>query len=388
MFDNVVDAAAVGPRERYEAVARSVRDVLSQRWLRTEQTYERENPKRVYYLSMEFLIGRSLANNITEPPARSGRASGSPTTRASTGSACSSRSPTPASATAGSAASRRASSTRWRRCSSRPWATGCATSTASSGRRSRTAGSASSRTTGCGGPIRGRSPGRRSRWRSSSAARSRCAAAACGVVVGRPSSLLGLPFDRPVVGYGGKTINTLRLWAAAAPDYLRLPGVQRRRVRERAGRAARGRIPDPGPLSRRLHEHGAGPALRAGVFPRRLLAGGPRAALPPEQCRLERASRQGRHPAQRHPPQPGRARADADPARRGAASAGTRPGTSPGGRSPTPTTRCCPRRWRSGRCGGSSCCCRVIWRSSSRSTAACSTRCGPASRATRAASSA
>ena len=65
MFDNVVDAAAVGPRERYEAVARSVRDVLSQRWLRTEQTYERENPKRVYYLSMEFLIGRSLANNVT-----------------------------------------------------------------------------------------------------------------------------------------------------------------------------------------------------------------------------------------------------------------------------------------------------------------------------------
>src|SRR4029434_5719236 len=44
---------------------RSVRDVLSQRWVRTEQTYERENPKRVYYLSMEFLIGRSLSNNIT-----------------------------------------------------------------------------------------------------------------------------------------------------------------------------------------------------------------------------------------------------------------------------------------------------------------------------------
>ena len=64
MFDNVVDPAAAGPRERYEAVARSVRDVLSQRWVRTEQTYERENPKRVYYLSMEFLIGRSLANNI------------------------------------------------------------------------------------------------------------------------------------------------------------------------------------------------------------------------------------------------------------------------------------------------------------------------------------
>src|SRR5262249_24719092 len=65
VFDNVVDPAAVGARERYEAVARSVRDVLSQRWVRTEKTYERENSKRVYYLSMEFLIVRSLANNIT-----------------------------------------------------------------------------------------------------------------------------------------------------------------------------------------------------------------------------------------------------------------------------------------------------------------------------------
>ena len=64
LFDNVIDLATVGPRESYEAVARSVRDVLSQRWLRTEQTYGRENPKRIYYLSMEFLIGRSLANNL------------------------------------------------------------------------------------------------------------------------------------------------------------------------------------------------------------------------------------------------------------------------------------------------------------------------------------
>src|SRR5438067_10362509 len=36
-------------------------------------------------------------------------------------------------------------------------------------------------------------------------------------VTSRPSTLLGLPFDRPVVGYGGETINTLRLWAATAP---------------------------------------------------------------------------------------------------------------------------------------------------------------------------
>ena len=87
MFDNVVDPADAGPRERYEAVARSVRDILSQRWLRTEQTYERENPKRVYYLSMEFLIGRSLANNIINLLPRSASSGRPSTRRASTGSA-------------------------------------------------------------------------------------------------------------------------------------------------------------------------------------------------------------------------------------------------------------------------------------------------------------
>ena len=39
-------------------------------------------------------------------------------------------------------------------------------------------------------------------------------------VPGRPSTLIGIPFDRPVVGYGGKTINTLRLWAAATRHYF------------------------------------------------------------------------------------------------------------------------------------------------------------------------
>lgn len=51
-------------RKRFEAVARSVRDVLSQRWIKTRDTYARANTKRVYYLSTEFLIGRSLANNV------------------------------------------------------------------------------------------------------------------------------------------------------------------------------------------------------------------------------------------------------------------------------------------------------------------------------------
>src|ERR1700688_1472749 len=65
VLDNVVDPAAAGPRERFEAFARSVRDVLSRRWIHTENTYARVNPKRIYYLSMEFLIGRALASNVT-----------------------------------------------------------------------------------------------------------------------------------------------------------------------------------------------------------------------------------------------------------------------------------------------------------------------------------
>src|ERR1700719_879982 len=65
LFDNVIGMANADARDRFEAFARSGRDVLSQRWTQTESTYERENPKRIYYLSMEFLIGRSLANNVT-----------------------------------------------------------------------------------------------------------------------------------------------------------------------------------------------------------------------------------------------------------------------------------------------------------------------------------
>ena len=64
-FDQVIPVASATQRDKFEAIAHSIRDVLSQRWILTDSTYDRENPKRIYYLSMEFLIGRSLANNVT-----------------------------------------------------------------------------------------------------------------------------------------------------------------------------------------------------------------------------------------------------------------------------------------------------------------------------------
>ena len=64
IFDKVIEPAAATLRDQFEVFALSVRDVLSQRWVLTTETYARENPKRIYYLSMEYLLGRSLGNNI------------------------------------------------------------------------------------------------------------------------------------------------------------------------------------------------------------------------------------------------------------------------------------------------------------------------------------
>ena len=65
VFDHVVAPELASPRERFEALANSLRDLLAQRWLLTGRTHDQKNPKQVYYLSMEFLIGRTLSNNIT-----------------------------------------------------------------------------------------------------------------------------------------------------------------------------------------------------------------------------------------------------------------------------------------------------------------------------------
>jgi starch phosphorylase len=64
VFDHIVSLEGATQRERFEAVARTLRDVLTQRWIKTAETYDLKNPKQVYYLSMEFLIGRSMMNNI------------------------------------------------------------------------------------------------------------------------------------------------------------------------------------------------------------------------------------------------------------------------------------------------------------------------------------
>jgi len=64
LLEHLVEPANARPRQKFEAVARFVRDLLARRWVKTRQTREKLNPKRVYYLSMEFLIGRMLRNNI------------------------------------------------------------------------------------------------------------------------------------------------------------------------------------------------------------------------------------------------------------------------------------------------------------------------------------
>src|SRR5215204_3231529 len=48
----------------YKSISLSVKDQLVKRWIRTQQTYYEVDAKRVYYLSMEFLMGRALGNSL------------------------------------------------------------------------------------------------------------------------------------------------------------------------------------------------------------------------------------------------------------------------------------------------------------------------------------
>ncbi len=58
------DDAHTTPRDRYAAFATAVRDRVVERWISTQEEYGRQNTKRVYYMSLEFLIGRLLGNNV------------------------------------------------------------------------------------------------------------------------------------------------------------------------------------------------------------------------------------------------------------------------------------------------------------------------------------
>jgi len=58
------DEYSATDRDRYEALAHAVRDRLVGRWINTQQTYHHKNVKRINYLSLEFLIGRAMGNNV------------------------------------------------------------------------------------------------------------------------------------------------------------------------------------------------------------------------------------------------------------------------------------------------------------------------------------
>ena len=219
IFDNVVDLAAAGPRERFEAFAHSVRDILSQRWVHTEGTYERENPKRVYYLSMEFLIGRSLANNVTnllldpvaqravqqknidwlelleqEPDAGLGNGGLGRLAACFLDSMATMQLPAMGYGLRYDyGIFKQTIQDGWQHEQPDHW-------------------------------LARPDPWEVAGWDETVEVKLNCSFEAregtLRAVLGRPSSLIGIPFDRPVVGYGGKNINTLRLWAAASPDYF------------------------------------------------------------------------------------------------------------------------------------------------------------------------
>ncbi|XP_050524266.1 glycogen phosphorylase isoform X1 [Daktulosphaira vitifoliae] len=63
-FTLVKDRNVATIRDYYYALAHSVRDSLISRWIRTQQHQYAVNPKRIYYLSLEYLVGRSLQNTM------------------------------------------------------------------------------------------------------------------------------------------------------------------------------------------------------------------------------------------------------------------------------------------------------------------------------------
>uniref|UniRef100_A0A8C3CPN8 Alpha-1,4 glucan phosphorylase n=1 Tax=Cairina moschata TaxID=8855 RepID=A0A8C3CPN8_CAIMO len=63
-FTLVKDRNVATPRDYFFALAHTVRDHLVGRWIRTQQHYYERDPKRIYYLSLEFYMGRTLQNTM------------------------------------------------------------------------------------------------------------------------------------------------------------------------------------------------------------------------------------------------------------------------------------------------------------------------------------
>jgi glycogen phosphorylase len=219
VFDRVIDPKVASARERFEAFSSSVRDILAQRWVLTKTTYERENAKRIYYLSMEFLLGRSLANNVTnllldplvqqavqekgidwlelveqEPDAGLGNGGLGRLAACFLDSMATMQLPATGYGLRYEYGMFKQSMVDgWQKENPDNW-------------------------------LRDSDPWEVARPHEKVEIKLNCSfqlrEGNFHVIPDRPSSLLGIPFDRPVVGYGGKTINTLRLWAAAAPEYF------------------------------------------------------------------------------------------------------------------------------------------------------------------------
>ncbi len=62
LYRKTIDEAT--PQQVFQAVALAVKEVIIDEWIATHKVYEAEDVKTVYYLSMEFLMGRALGNNI------------------------------------------------------------------------------------------------------------------------------------------------------------------------------------------------------------------------------------------------------------------------------------------------------------------------------------
>jgi glycogen phosphorylase len=203
-------------RERFEALARSVRDVISQRWIRTEEHYNRKNPKRVYYLSMEYLLGRSTYNNITNLLLDSFVREAAEREAIDLAELLEQES---------DAGLGNGGLGRLAACFLDSMAT---LSLPGMGYGLRYEYGMFRQKIQDGWQIEQPdhwlarpSPWEVVRYNEAVEVKLNCAIEVRGgelrPVPGRPSTLIGIPHDRPVVGYGGKTINTLRLWAARAP---------------------------------------------------------------------------------------------------------------------------------------------------------------------------